>query len=142
TVPTALTATPSSCQQMDLLWTASTDQDSGVKGYNLYRNGALRKQVLSPATTTSDTSLSASTSYSYSVTAVDNAGNESGASNLVSISTPGCTNSGTPGTAVSVLADSGTMGDNSTIKTRGRMAGIGNRHAILYAQGFTQEKWL
>ncbi len=141
TIPTALSATASSCQQIDLIWNASTDADSGVKGYNVYQNGVLRKLVLAPSTSTSDSGLSATTTYSYAVKALDNAGNESGASNTISATTPACSGSGS-GTAVSTLADSGTMGDNSTIKMRGRMAEIGNRRALLYARGYTQEKWL
>ena len=80
TVPAGLTATAASCSQINLSWTASTDTGgSGLKGYNVYRNGVFLKQVLAPATSTSDTGLTASASYSYTVLAIDNANNASAA---------------------------------------------------------------
>src|SRR5213592_1275610 len=70
TVPTGLTASAASCSQINLVWTASTDTGgSGLKGYNVYRNGVFLKQVTS--TSTSDIGLAASTTYSYTVSAVD-----------------------------------------------------------------------
>jgi hypothetical protein len=63
-----------------------------VKGYNLYRNGSFVKQVTT--TSTSDTGLTASTIYSYTVSAVDNAGNPSLQSSTASTSTPACTSTG------------------------------------------------
>src|SRR6185503_10731147 len=69
--PNGFVATATSCSQINLSWSASTDTGgSGLKGYNVYRNGALLKQVLAPATSTSDTGLSAQSSYSYAVSAV------------------------------------------------------------------------
>src|SRR3989344_5748408 len=72
TTPTNLSATAQSSSQINLAWTASTD-NVGVTGYRVYRGGT---QVASPSTTSySDTSLSPSTTYSYTVAAVDGAGN-------------------------------------------------------------------
>jgi fibronectin type 3 domain-containing protein len=91
TTPTGLTATASSCSQINLSWSASTDTGgSGLNGYKLYRNGSYLKSVLAPATSTSDTGLAASTTYSYQVSAVDYAGNESPKSTTVSATTPAC----------------------------------------------------
>src|ERR1051326_5339909 len=89
-VPTGLTTTPFSCSQMRVSWNASTDNSggSGVKGYNLYRNGVYLKQVLAPATTTSDIGLTGSTEYSYTIFAVDDANNASAKSAAVSATTP------------------------------------------------------
>ena len=96
-VPTGLAATAASCSQVNLSWVASTDSGgSGLKGYNLYRGGSFLKQVLAPATTTSDTGLAASSSYSYTVSAVDNAGNESARSSPVSVTTPACSDTTPP----------------------------------------------
>src|SRR6266487_1140652 len=39
TVPSGLTARASSCTQVSLSWTASTDSNSGVAQYNVYRDG-------------------------------------------------------------------------------------------------------
>ncbi|WP_239250550.1 fibronectin type III domain-containing protein, partial [Candidatus Nitrotoga sp. M5] len=72
TVPTGLSAVPISSTQINLSWTASTD-NVGVSGYKVYRDGSL---VGSPVTTSySDTNLTASTSYSYTVSACDAANN-------------------------------------------------------------------
>ncbi|HZV47298.1 MAG TPA: fibronectin type III domain-containing protein, partial [Thermodesulfovibrionales bacterium] len=89
TVPTGLTATAASCSQVNLSWTASTDTGgSGLKGYNVYKNGSYLKQVLAPATSTTDSGLAASSTYSYTILAVDNAGNPSAQSAPASASTP------------------------------------------------------
>jgi chitodextrinase len=93
-VPTGLTASPVSCSQVNLSWNASTDAGSlasGIKGYNIFRNGTFLAQVLAPNTTSSDTGLSASTTYNYSVSALDNAGNASANSPGVSVTIPACT---------------------------------------------------
>jgi hypothetical protein len=85
TVPTAIVATPVSPVQVDLSWTASTD-DVGVTGYNVFRDGA---KVGTPATTTfSDVGLSGGSQFSYTVSAFDAAGNVSEASAAVVATTP------------------------------------------------------
>src|SRR4030095_16719101 len=89
-VPSAVAATPMSCSQIDVQWNASTDSASGVKGYNVYRNGSFLRQVLAPATATSDTGLPDSSSNSYAVSAVDNAGNASALSAPVAATTDSC----------------------------------------------------
>ena len=82
--PTNLAASAVSSSQINLSWTASTD-NIGVTGYEVYRNSA----KVATVTTTSygDTGLSASTSYSYYVKAHDAAGNISASSNTVSATT-------------------------------------------------------
>ncbi len=74
-VPTGLTATAISSSQINLSWTASSD-NVGVAGYKIYKNGSYAGSVTS-GTTYSSTGLSASTSYSYTVAAFDAAGNPS-----------------------------------------------------------------
>ena len=84
TVPTGLAATPISTSQIDLAWTASTD-DTGVTGYSVRRNGVI---VASPTGTSfSDVGLTANTIYSYTVDAFDAAGNMSAESSTVQAST-------------------------------------------------------
>jgi chitodextrinase len=96
-VPTSLNATAASCSQVNLLWGASTDTGgSGLKGYNVFRNNTLIKFVAAPATTTSDTGLAASTSYSYQVSAIDNATNQSARTAAKSVSTLACTTNQAP----------------------------------------------
>jgi len=88
TAPASLTATAASSSQINLSWGASTD-NVGVTGYIVYRNGA---QVgTATGTSYSDTGLSASTAYSYTVKAKDAAGNLSAASNTASATTQAST---------------------------------------------------
>jgi chitodextrinase len=84
TAPTGLTAAAASSSQINLAWTASTD-NVGVTGYDVYRNGTFLKTV--SGTSTNDTGLTANTAYSYYVKARDGAGNLSVASNTVSATT-------------------------------------------------------
>jgi hypothetical protein len=101
--PTGLTATAVSSTGIDLRWGASTD-DTGVTGYRVYRGGAL---VGSPTTTAySDTGLSPSTTYSYTVKAADAAGNLSADSNTASATTPAPP--GSFGTLMGQVTDRGT----------------------------------
>ncbi|MFQ5964326.1 MAG: fibronectin type III domain-containing protein, partial [Candidatus Scalinduaceae bacterium] len=83
-IPTSPVATPVSTTQIDLSWNASTD-NVGVTGYRIYRNGSQVGDVSS--TTYQDTGLSPSTTYTYTVSAYDAAGNESGQSTGVSATT-------------------------------------------------------
>lgn len=72
TVPTGLTGSAASTTQINLTWTAQTD-NVGVTGYKVYRNGV---QVGTPAGTSfGDTGLSPGIPYSYTVAACDAAGN-------------------------------------------------------------------
>ncbi|MWC29711.1 fibronectin type III domain-containing protein [Paenibacillus sp. MMS18-CY102] len=83
-VPANVTATASSSTQVNLSWTAATD-NVGVVGYEIYRDGTLA----GTSTTNSfgNTGLTASTSYSYTVKAKDAAGNVSAASSAVNVTT-------------------------------------------------------
>jgi chitodextrinase len=84
TAPTSLTATAISNSQINLSWSASTD-NVGVVGYNVYRDGV--KIGTTASTTYSSTGLTAATTYSYSVTAFDAAGNTSPPSTSASATT-------------------------------------------------------
>jgi len=77
--PTNLMVTAVSDTQINLVWTASTD-NVGVTGYMVERcQGAACSNFVqistSTATTFSDTGLTGTTSYSYRVRATDAAGN-------------------------------------------------------------------
>jgi hypothetical protein len=84
TTPTNLVASGTTSNSVSLSWNASTD-NIGVNGYNVYLNSALKTTVTS--TTTTISGLTASTAYSFSVKATDAAGNISGASNTVNVTT-------------------------------------------------------
>ncbi len=89
--PTNLSATAISSTQINLSWTASTD-NVGVTGYRIYRcqgSGCTPSTQLATATSTSysNTGLSASTAYTYTVSAYDAAGNVSLQSSSASATT-------------------------------------------------------
>ncbi len=89
--PTGLSATTAGATQINLAWTASTD-NVAVTGYRVERcQGAGCTgfvQIDTPtATSFNDTGLAAATSYSYRVRANDAAGNLSGYSNVASATT-------------------------------------------------------
>jgi len=80
-VPTGLTATAVSSSQIDLSWTASTD-NVGVRGYTIYRGGA---QIgITENNSYRDAGLTPSTAYLYTVSAYDFGGNRSAQSPPVS----------------------------------------------------------
>ncbi len=85
TVPTGLVATAASSSQINLSWTASTDA-VGVTAYKVYRGGSL---IATPGNVTSysNTGLTASTLYSYTVAACDAAPNCSAQSTAASATT-------------------------------------------------------
>src|SRR5207244_3741061 len=71
---TGLTSTVISSSQINLSWTASTD-DVAVTGYRIFRNNV--QIATSTATSFDDSGLAASTTYNYAVAAYDAAGNVS-----------------------------------------------------------------
>ena len=74
--PTNLTAILASGTKINLSWVASTD-DTGIRGYSIYRDGILIATVGRSTLSYSDTDLEPSTSYIYRVDAFDGAGNHS-----------------------------------------------------------------
>ena len=89
--PVNVTAAPADCHQVDARWSASSDSGgSGLRAYNVYRNGSFVRQVMAPSTALTDTAVVASTVYSYAVSAVDHAGNVSGMSATALTNTPAC----------------------------------------------------
>src|SRR5450759_42261 len=105
TVPTGLSATAVSPSQINLAWTASTD-NVGVTAYKVYRGGVLIA-TLGNVTSYSDTGLTASTTYSYTVQACDAVGNCSAQSAAATATTLTCTYSLFP-TSQSVAANATT----------------------------------
>ena len=74
TVPASIAAVSTSASQVDLSWAASSD-NVGVTGYRIFRNGS--QISTSTSLQYSDTGLTSSTTYVYTVTAIDGAGNTS-----------------------------------------------------------------
>jgi endoglucanase len=90
-VPANVTVTGTTAASVSLSWRASTDDVSGVTGYQVFR-GTGSTPVGTPAGTTfTDTGLTAGTSYSYTVRAVDGTGKVSAASTAVTATTQAVT---------------------------------------------------
>jgi len=85
TVPAGVTATASSATAVALSWTASTDA-TGVASYRVRRGGVDLATVT--GTSYTDATVAASTAYSYTVSAVDAAGNRSAESTAATVTTP------------------------------------------------------
>ncbi|MET9800016.1 cellulase family glycosylhydrolase [Streptomyces sp. NPDC006368] len=88
TAPTALTGTAKTSSSVTLSWTASAD-NVRVTGYDVYRGATKVNAAPVTATTYTDTGLTASTAYSYTVRARDAAGNVSAPSAALSVTTEG-----------------------------------------------------
>jgi chitodextrinase len=101
-IPTGLTATTVSLAQINLSWTASTD-NIAVTGYRIVRNGFPLVDLPGNVTTYENRGLSASTTYLYTVRALDAAGNVSGSSAAASATTLGAPDT-VPPTAPTDLA--------------------------------------
>ena len=107
TTPGSFTATTIDHTQIDLSWSASSD-NTAVTGYRVYRNSGLVIETTN--LTYSDTGRSPSTQYDYSVTSIDAAGNESTAATASAI-----TNSLPGGTATEVYYVRQSDGDYATM---------------------------
>jgi chitodextrinase len=83
-VPTALTTTYISGTEIRLAWNLSVD-NVGVYRYRIYRNGM--ENGYSTGASYADKNLIAGAAYTYTVTAIDAAGNESSQSSPVTATT-------------------------------------------------------
>ncbi len=136
TVPAGLTATIASTSQINLAWTASTD-NVGVTGYKIYKNGNLVATV--STTAYSDTGLAASTSYTYTVSAYDAAGNVSGQSSPASATTQAAA---TPVQLVSATETlSSPVAAGTAIKITGQASGGSGSYAYQFWVGDPSGKW-
>src|SRR5262249_11144661 len=112
TAPGSLAATPVNASQVNLSWTASTD-NVGVTGYRVERQdpGNATFVQVGPATGPpfSDTGLTAGSTYNYRVRAADAAGNLSAYSTVVGATTPtpDTTPPSAPGTLTATAVSAG-----------------------------------
>ncbi len=88
TTPGNLNASAVSGTQINLSWAAAGD-NSGVRGYGIYRDGVLINTVDHTSLSYSDTNLSPSTTHTYRVDAFDGSGNHSSHSTAKSATTQG-----------------------------------------------------
>jgi hypothetical protein len=133
--PSALTGAAASCGQVNLSWNAAQDDPggAGLKSYVITRNdpnGELFRQVLEVSIgadriTFADTNyVRSSATLNYTVAAEDYAGNRSSASNLETVVTPACPNSGSQQTV-----------DSTHMQPLGKsIASYGTRTAIIYTK--------
>lgn len=105
-VPTNLTATVASSTQINLSWAASTDNTGVSPWYKIYRNGVLYSSsgLTLLSLTYSDTNLSPSTTYTYTVAAYDAAGNLSAQSNAVTVATLAAADTTAPSVPTGLIA--------------------------------------
>lgn len=71
---------------VDLTWSPSTDDESGLAGYNVYQDGKIIQTVDEAKATITD--LAPLTSYEFGVSAVDSAGNESATTFITLVTGP------------------------------------------------------
>lgn len=92
--PTNLVASAIDTDRIDLSWTASSDPESGIAGYRIFRDGSQVGQTAQ--TSFSDTGLSPATQYVYRVRAVNGDGIQSGLSDPATATTLDATPPTTP----------------------------------------------
>jgi glucose/arabinose dehydrogenase/PKD repeat protein len=91
--PTGLASPSKTSTSVNISWNAATDPTvggattSGLAGYKIYRNGSSTALGTTSLTNFTNSGLSANTTYTYQVTAYDNASNESAKSTIVSVTT-------------------------------------------------------
>jgi len=85
TTPTGLLATASSTTAIALSWAAASDLTSSVAKYRVYKGGVFLAETA--GLTYQATGLTPGTAYSFTIDAVDNAGNQSPASSAVQATT-------------------------------------------------------
>ncbi|WP_153538393.1 GH12 family glycosyl hydrolase domain-containing protein, partial [Streptomyces sp. RB17] len=108
--PSGLTVSGTTDTSVSLRWSASTD-NVGVTGYDVYRAGT--KVGSTTSTSFTDTGLTASTAYTYTVKAKDAAGNVSAASAVVAATTQsGGGGTGTGAVKVQYKNNDSAPGDN------------------------------
>ena len=124
TAPSNLRATAQTSSSISLAWTAATD-NIGVTSYRILEGTT---QVGTSATTAfTVTGLTASSTHTYTVTALDAAGNASPPSNPVTATTSGA---GTGGLKAQYFAADTTVGDNQ-IKPHLNLVNIGTTAVAL-----------
>lgn len=116
--PTGIRASAPDAASVVLNWDPSSDLPVpgavGVAGYHVYRNGDTSPTYTVPSGTSyTDTNVVASTTYTYTVAAFDNNGNESAPSSIVSIKTAAPSCSGTPSVPGGLTAGATTVSSTS-----------------------------
>ncbi len=142
--PSNVKATATSATQVNLTWNASTDSGgSGLAGYNVYRDGTQLNTAPLPNTTFQDANVAPSTKYQYAVQAVDNTGNTSDKTSVVSVTTPAASGSGNSGdllvgsSTIQGTADNDTAGSPEGFKYTAKASGQASTIKLYIDQGST-----
>jgi len=122
--PTGLSVTGTTSSSVSLGWTAV----SGATGYNVYRDGTKVTAVTGASATV--TGLTASTSYSFQVTATNSAG-ESGRSAAVTGTTDASSGGGGGGTTLPKHAVTGYWQNFNNGATVQRISGVSAQYDII-----------
>lgn len=143
TVPSGVTATAVSPNEIDVSWDASSDPDfGGVAGYAVYRDGSPTAVGTTSSTTYQDAAVGPGETHTYTVKAYDAAKNFSGASDPTQpVTTPAGSQPNVVGhwaldetTGTTAIDDSGS-GNNGTISSTGVAIGLAGWQGTAY--GFT-----
>ena len=118
TKPTGLTASSVGTTSLTLSWSPSVDSVSGVATYGVYIDGPWALSATAPATSVQVVGLQPGTRYEFSLTAMDVAGNMSGWTEKLAVTTA----SAPVGTASTAIDDAYATDVNTGI---GVSAGIG-----------------
>ena len=86
TVPSGLTEDSATASAVAISWVASTDAQGIVSSYRIFRDGT--EVGTSVTTSFTDTTVQADQTYPYTVSAIDDAGNESDPSAALQVTTP------------------------------------------------------
>jgi chitodextrinase len=129
-IPTGLAATASAPHIVNLTWNAATD-NTGVVGYDLYRNGALLTNI-GAVTNFTDTPVSPSFTYHYQVRARDAAGNASDLSMAATVTTPADTTP--PSVTLTAPAGGATVGGVVTLSADAT-DNVGIAHVDFFVNG-------
>lgn len=132
TVPTTIKKTNITKSSIAFTWTASTDNVK-VDHYNIYRNDKL--VGTSRSTDFSDTDLKDNTSYSYQVSAVDAAGNESAKSKTTTFKTLEDIKDTEKPTTVTNVKASDITNTGLTLNWKAASDNVGVDHYVVYRDG-------
>jgi hypothetical protein len=111
TTPAGLSAVAAGPAQVNLSWSASSD-NVALAGYTLYRDGAVLTTVSGSTLAYTDFTAQPQTSYAYSVDAYDAAGNHSAQSDPATVTTPAMPASMTFGVQADTYVNSGSPSTN------------------------------
>lgn len=133
TAPTAVTSPVQTTNTVELRWNAASD-NVGVSHYDIYRNGVKVQTVT--GTSVVDTGLEANTSYTYTVMAVDAAGNVSKESAAITVTTkPIPVDDTTAPTAPTSLHTMGQTTSTINLMWNASTDNVGVKHYEVYRNG-------